>query len=87
MLVFDDTTDGPHVPDLPDTVATALRGEKSLAQVESNNDSLRVATFPILHEGQIAGVGILIRDLLDQGRIVPWLQVSADFAGAEFSAR
>src|SRR5215211_8587744 len=73
MLVFDDTTDGPHVPDLPDTVATALRGEKSLAQVESNNDSLRVATFPILHEGRIAGVlqvGVSLTDIQTTLRIL-----------------
>jgi hypothetical protein len=65
-LVFDDTIDGPRLPDLPDTVASALRGEKSLTQVESNNDSLRVATFPILYKGRIAGVlqvGVSLTDI------------------------
>src|SRR6476469_8764407 len=54
--VFDDTTDGPQVPDLPATVAGALRGEQSLVQVQTSGETLRVATFPILHDGQIAGV-------------------------------
>src|SRR5689334_11090228 len=34
MLMFDDTTDGPRVPDVSGAVASALRGEKSLTQVE-----------------------------------------------------
>jgi heavy metal sensor kinase len=66
MLIFDDTTDGPHVPDLPTTIASALRGEKSLLQVEAAADTLRVATFPILHEGQIVGalqVGVSLADI------------------------
>jgi heavy metal sensor kinase len=65
-LVFDDTTDGPRVPDLLDTVATALRGEKSLTQVETSDDTLRVATFPILYKGRIAGVlqvGVSLSDI------------------------
>src|SRR5206468_7331911 len=32
-------------------------------------------------ERQVAGIGVLVGDLLDQGRIVPGLQVSADLAG------
>src|SRR5919199_441362 len=35
VLVFDDTTDGPHVPDLPAAIAKALGGERSLTQVQS----------------------------------------------------
>jgi heavy metal sensor kinase len=65
-LVFDDTTDGPHVPELPATIASALRGEKSLMQVEANGNALRVATFPILHKGRIAGVlqvGVSLDDI------------------------
>ena len=64
--VFDDTTDGPQVPDLPATVAGALRGEQSLMQVQTNGETLRIATFPILHEGQIAGVlqvGVSLADI------------------------
>src|SRR5215813_12656526 len=65
-LVFDDTIDGPQVPELPDTVARALQGEKSVTQVESDSDTLRVATFPILYEGRIAGVlqvGVSLADI------------------------
>jgi len=66
MVVFDDTIDGPRVPDLPATIASALRGEQSLMQVEASDETLRVATFPILHEGQIAGVlqvGVSLDDI------------------------
>src|SRR5437588_4114633 len=38
--------------------------------------------FPFELEGQIAGIGVLIGNLLDQRRIVPGLQVCADLAGA-----
>ena len=64
--VFDDTTDGPHVPNLPVPIASALRGEQSLVQVETSGETLRVATFPILHEGRIAGVlqvGVSLADI------------------------
>jgi heavy metal sensor kinase len=66
ILVFDDTTNGPYVPDLPATIAGALRGEQSLMQVQTSGETLRVATFPILHEGQIAGVlqvGVSLADI------------------------
>jgi heavy metal sensor kinase len=64
--VFDDTTDGPDVPNLPMPIANALRGEQSLMQVETSGETLRVATFPILHDGQIAGVlqvGVSLADI------------------------
>jgi heavy metal sensor kinase len=66
ILVFDDTTDGPHVPDIPAAITTALGGQKSLTEVRSGSDTLRVATFPIIHEGQIAGVlqvGVSLQDI------------------------
>jgi heavy metal sensor kinase len=65
-LVFDDTTDGPQVPDIPSVIGSALRGEKSLTQVQAGADTLRVATFPILHKGRIAGVlqvGVSLADI------------------------
>src|SRR5262249_34901099 len=65
-LVFDDTTDGPHVPDRPSAIASALRGEKSLTQAQAGLDTLRVATFPILYKGRIAGVlevGVSLADV------------------------
>ncbi len=73
LLVFDDTADGPRVPDLPATIASALRGETSLTQVESGGDTLRVATFPILHKGRIAGVlqvGVSLADIQTTLRIL-----------------
>jgi heavy metal sensor kinase len=73
MLVFDDMIDGSRVPDLPDTIASALQGEKSLTQVESDGDTLRVATFPILHKGRIAGVlqvGVSLSDIENTLRIL-----------------
>src|SRR5439155_21723519 len=71
--VFDDTTDGPHIPELPTTVASALRGEQSLMEVQTSGETLRVATFPILHEGQIAGVlqvGVSLADIEHTLRIL-----------------
>src|SRR5689334_15451854 len=53
VQAFDDTADGPHVPELPSAVASALRGQQSLMQVQTSGETLRVATFPILHDGQI----------------------------------
>src|SRR5580693_706365 len=38
--------------------------------------------FPFELEWQVAGIGVLIGNLLDQRRIVPGLQVGADLAGA-----
>jgi heavy metal sensor kinase len=66
ILMYDDTADGPRVPEMPTTITSALQGEKSLTQVESDGDSLRVATFPILHDGHIAGVlqvGVSLSDI------------------------
>jgi heavy metal sensor kinase len=66
MLIFDDTTDGPRVPDLPATISSALQGEKTLTQVESEGNALRVATFPIFYKGRIAGVlqvGVSLDDI------------------------
>ncbi len=65
-LVFDDTQDGPNVPDLPAAVSKALRGDKDLTEVQTGSDGLRVATFPILHEGRIVGalqVGVSLADI------------------------
>jgi heavy metal sensor kinase len=73
LLVFDDTTDGPYVPDLPPTIASALRGEQTLMQVETSGETMRIATFPILHEGQIAGVlqvGVSLADIEHTLRIL-----------------
>src|SRR3954447_13669226 len=66
LLVFADTTDGPYVPDLPAAITSALRGEQTLMQVETSGETMRIATFPILHEGQIAGVlqvGVSLADI------------------------
>jgi len=66
IRVFDDTTDGPQVPDVLAAVTTALGGERTLSEVRSGADTLRVATFPIMHEGQIAGVlqvGVSLQDI------------------------
>jgi len=66
LLVFDDTTDGPYVPALPATITSALRGEQTLMQVETSGETMRISTFPILHEGQIAGVlqvGVSLADI------------------------
>jgi len=38
--------------------------------------------FPFQLEWQVAGIGVLISNLLDERRIVPGLQVGADLAGA-----
>ena len=73
LLVFDDTTDGPYVPDLPAAIASALRGEHSLVQVQTSGETLRIATFPILHEGHIAGVlqvGVSLADIEHTLRIL-----------------
>jgi hypothetical protein len=64
-LVFDDTADGPRVPDTSATITSALGGEKSLTQVQSGSDTLRVTTFPIFHKGRLAGVlqvGVSLQD-------------------------
>ncbi len=66
ILVFDDTTGGPYVPDIPAAITAALAREKSLTEVRSGADTLRVATFPIIHDGQIAGVlqvGVSLQDV------------------------
>jgi signal transduction histidine kinase len=71
--VFDDTTDGPHVPNLPLPIANALHGEQSLMQVQTSGETLRIATFPILHDGQIAGVlqvGVSLADIEHTLRIL-----------------
>src|ERR1700752_4750383 len=65
-LVFDDTQDGPHVPDLPPTIRKALSGDKDLTQAQTESDTLRVATFPILQDGQVVGalqVGVSLADI------------------------
>lgn len=66
IAVFDDTQDGPQVPAISSKVVQALSGAKDITQVPAGNDIFRVATFPILHEGQIVGalqVGVSLADI------------------------
>jgi signal transduction histidine kinase len=53
---FHHSTVSEPIPELPDDVTAALRREQQLTQVQLLTTTLRIATFPIIYEGQIAGV-------------------------------
>jgi heavy metal sensor kinase len=65
-LSFTDSAVGEEIPELPAVVTTALRGLPQLTQVQLHTATLRIATFPIIHEGHIAGVlqvGVALNDI------------------------
>jgi heavy metal sensor kinase len=66
-LSFDDSS-AAQAPALPYEVADALKGHNQLTQVRGHKGTLRVATYPIFHNGQVAGVlqlGVSLEDLND----------------------
>jgi heavy metal sensor kinase len=67
-LVFDNNGVDEEAPELPDAVDDALQGRKSFTQVVVSEGPMRIATFPIVHNGQIAGVlqvGVSLEDIDD----------------------
>jgi heavy metal sensor kinase len=64
-LSFDDSG-ATHAPALPEEIADALKGHTQLTQVRGQHGTLRVATYPILRHGQVAGVlqlGVSLEDI------------------------
>src|SRR5437868_5957840 len=67
---------------LSDPVSARFINARAHSDIAFNATRQLNQLFPFELEGQIAGIGVLISNLLDQGRIVPGLQVCADLAGA-----
>jgi len=70
-LSFNDSAAGEQVPELPHAVISALDGSPHLGQIQINATTLRIATFPIAHEGRIAGalqVGVALTDIEEAQR-------------------
>jgi heavy metal sensor kinase len=82
-LDYANSTVEEHIPELPDAVTTALRGQQHLTQVQLQTTALRVATIPVIYKGRIAGaiqVGVALTGLADTMRTL--LQVLLVFAPA-----
>jgi HAMP domain-containing protein len=65
-LSLDISTVGEPIPQVPGAVDAALKGQQHLSQVRLQRTTLRIATFPIFHEGRIAGalqVGVTLSDI------------------------
>ena len=76
-----------QVPELPAAVANALQGQRSLMQIQLRTGALRIATFPVVHKGSIAGalqVGVALNDIDDTLRTL--LQVLLGLAPATLLA-
>jgi heavy metal sensor kinase len=72
-----------RIPELPDAVTTALGGQQHLTEVQMRTTALRVATIPVIYEGQIVGaiqVGVALTGLANTMRTL--LQVLLVFAPA-----
>jgi heavy metal sensor kinase len=72
-LAFDNNGVEEEAPELPDAVDRALQGEKSFSQVVVSEGPMRIATFPIVHDGQIAGVlqaGVSLENIDDTLRLL-----------------
>ncbi|MFL5802917.1 MAG: sensor histidine kinase [Roseiflexaceae bacterium] len=67
-LLFDNNGAAEGAPELPDEVASALRGQKKITQVQVREGPMRIATFPIVHDTRVAGVlqvGVSLEDIQD----------------------
>ena len=64
----------------PDTVSACFVDARAHSNIRFDAVRQLDQFLPFELEREIAGIGVLIGDLLDQRRIVPGLQVSADFA-------
>jgi heavy metal sensor kinase len=65
-LSFNDSAVGEQVPEIPHAVTSALDGQPHLGQMQVHTTTLRIATFPIMHEGRIAGalqVGVALSEI------------------------
>jgi heavy metal sensor kinase len=55
ILLFDDTRPSLRLPTLPDLVASALRGNRDITEIQTGRGALRIVTLPIMHDGEIMG--------------------------------
>jgi heavy metal sensor kinase len=67
-LVFADAREDQMLPELPESLAGALRGQKEYAEARVGTSMFRVATYPVIHDGQIVGalqIGLSMGDVED----------------------
>jgi heavy metal sensor kinase len=72
-LLFDNNGVEEQAPDLPDAVGDALQGKRSFNQVVASEGPMRIATFPLVRDGQIVGalqVGVSLEDVEDTLRLL-----------------
>src|SRR5262245_474999 len=65
-LLLDNNSAEEEAPKLPDAVNLALQGQRNVTQVNMTEGPMRIATFPIVYNGQIAGVlqvGVSLEDI------------------------
>ncbi len=68
VLLFEDNAAAEEAPVLNDDVRQALTGQPAFTEVSVTEGPMRIATYPINHEGQLAGalqVGVSLEEIED----------------------